>query len=103
MSDRVNDILSFGRYEGLWRDSLTDTELEIVIDENNFESYKRDKYGQFAFDGYFELRIIAGSQYADYIGQQLMEKVRGLYFNFLSICLLTIYVNFPYPRLEVSS
>ena len=80
MSHTMSNYTNFGRYEGLLRDTSTDAEFQLVIDQDNFKPYKPEKH-PFAIDGYFEWTVIAGSKYHDCIGQQAMSKVRGLYFN----------------------
>ena len=77
-----SNFLKFGRYEGLWNSPHTDAEFEIVIDEDNFHPFDTEKHGLFAFEGFFEWRIIAGKDYEECIGKQAMEKVRGFYFNY---------------------
>eukprot|EP01083_Nonionella_stella_P090659 253282_1 len=79
-----SSVLKFGRYEGVWKSNVSDAEFELVIDQDNFERFHTEKHGEFAFDGFFEWRIIAGKLYEEAHGRQAMEKVRGLFFNFES-------------------
>eukprot|EP01084_Bolivina_argentea_P022559 41923_1 len=76
-------FLSFGRYEGSWKDREIDTqyECELVIDENNFKIYK-DEF-KYSFEGYFEWRTIdvPDNIKKTAINTMAMEKVKGYYFN----------------------
>eukprot|EP01084_Bolivina_argentea_P100143 179888_1 len=78
-------FLCFGRYEGVWRNSDTGFECELVIDENNFKPHTEIKQYPYSFDGFLEWRSTVVPADIKSNGKAFnkiaMEKVRGFYYT----------------------